>query len=48
VERRERLCLLVEDAMGKTVQRDVDAGEAEEGSEQFETSTVTELPDEED
>jgi hypothetical protein len=48
VERRDRLCALVEEAMGKTVQRDVDAGEAEEGSEQFETSMVTELLDEED
>jgi len=48
VERRERLCVLVEEAMGKTVQRDVDAGEAEEGSAQFETSMVTELLDEED
>ena len=48
VERRERLCVLVEEAMGKTVQRDVDAGEAEEGSEQFEASMVTELLDEED
>jgi len=47
-ERRERLCKLVEGATGKAVQRDVDDGEAEEMSEQFETSMVTELPDEED
>ncbi len=48
VERRERLCALVEEATGKTVQRDVEAGQAEESSEQFETSMVTELLDEED
>lgn len=48
IERRERLCALVEEATGKAVQRDVDAGEAEETSEQFETSMVTELPEEED
>jgi len=48
VDRRERLCALVERAVGKTVQRDVDAGEAEEDSEQFETSMVTESLDEED
>lgn len=42
------MCVLVEEAMGKTVQRDVDAGEAEEGSEQFEISMVSELLDEED
>jgi hypothetical protein len=40
--------VLVENATGKTVQRDVDAGEAEETSEQFETSMVTESLDEED
>lgn len=48
VERRERLCALVEEAMGKPVQRDVDTGEAAESSEQFETAMVTELLDEED
>ena len=48
VKRRERLCVLVETATGKTVQRDVDAGQAEETSAQFETSMVTELLDEED
>lgn len=36
VERRERLCQLIEHAMGKTVQRDVDEGQSTEGSEQFE------------
>lgn len=48
VERPERLCGLVEQAMGKSVQRDVDAGEAEETSEQFETSMVSESLGEED
>lgn len=48
VQRRECLCALVEQAMGKAVQRDVDAGEAEETSVQFETSMVSESPDEED
>lgn len=48
VKRRERLCALVEDATGKPVQRDIDAGEAEETSAQFETSMVTEALDEED
>jgi hypothetical protein len=48
LQRRERLCALVEEATGKVVQRDVDAGEAEETSEQFETSMVTESLDEED
>lgn len=36
VDRRERLCDLIEQAMGKSVQRDVDEGLATEGSEQFE------------
>jgi hypothetical protein len=48
VKRRERLCTLVEDATGKPVQRDIDAGEGEETSAQFETSMVTEALDEED
>ncbi|MDQ3759610.1 MAG: hypothetical protein M3331_06690, partial [Actinomycetota bacterium] len=48
VNRRERLCTLVEDATGKPVQRDVDTGEAGETSAQFETSMVTEALDEED
>lgn len=34
--RRERLCQLIEKAMGKTVQRDVDEGHSTEDSEQFE------------
>jgi len=34
--RRERLCLLIEAAMGKAVQRDVDEGHSTEDSEQFE------------
>ncbi len=46
-QRRERLCALVEQAMGKAVQRDIDAGDAGETSAQFETSMVTELLDEE-
>jgi hypothetical protein len=46
--RRERLCALVEQAMGKAVQRDVATGQAEETSEQFEASMVTEALDEED
>lgn len=36
VDRRERLCQLIERAMGKAVQRDVDEGRSMEGSEQFE------------
>lgn len=36
VNRRERLCQLIETAMGKAVQRDVDEGHSTEGSEQFE------------
>lgn len=35
-DRRERLCLMIEKAMGKVVQRDVDEGESTEGSEEFE------------
>jgi|GEM_PF-2399054 len=35
-DRRERLCLMIEEAMGKVVQRDVDEGESTEGSEEFE------------
>lgn len=40
--RREALCLLVEDAIGKSVQRDVDGGFAEEDSAQFELEEDTE------
>jgi hypothetical protein len=47
IERRERLCALIEEAMGKAVQRDVDEGEATETSVQFETSMVAELLGEE-
>jgi hypothetical protein len=36
VDRREKLCQLIEAAMGKAVQRDIDQGEATEGSEEFE------------
>lgn len=35
-DRRERLCLLIEGAMGKAVPRDVDEGRSTEGSEEFE------------
>lgn len=44
--RRERLCQLVEKAMGKAVPRDVDRGESEEDSAQFEITEIEELPDE--
>ncbi|SDU80844.1 hypothetical protein [Gordonia westfalica] len=47
VERRRRLCDLVEDAMGKAVPRDVGHG-AEEDSTQFEIAEIEELPDEVD
>lgn len=46
--RRERLCKLVEGAMGKAVPRDVASGLAEEDSAQFETAELEELPDETD
>ena len=45
IERRRRLCELVESAMGKTVPRDVDSGAAED-SMQFEITEIEELPDE--
>jgi len=41
-ERRERLCQLVENAMGKTVPRDLDQGEASENSSQFVDEAVAE------
>ena len=44
--RRERLCQLVEAAMGKAVPRDIDRGESEEDSAQFEIAEIEELPDE--
>ena len=43
INRRESLCLLVEEAMGKSVPRDVDAGAAEEDSSQFEGSEIEDL-----
>lgn len=46
VVRRENLCQLVEQAMGKAVPRDVDRGDAEEDSAQFEPAEIEELPDE--
>ena len=46
--RRERLCQLVEQAMGKAVPRDVDQGAAVEDSAQFEASEITETADEVD
>jgi hypothetical protein len=44
--RRERLCQLVEDAMGKAVPRDVDQGDATEDSARFESLEITESRDE--
>lgn len=38
--RREALCRLVENAIGKTVQRDIDQGNAEEDSAQFEADEL--------
>lgn len=38
--RRERICLMIEEAMGKKVQRDVDEGESLEGTEQFEPAVM--------
>jgi hypothetical protein len=46
VERRERLCQLVEKAMGKDVPRDVDRDESEEDSAHFQLAEIEELPDE--
>jgi hypothetical protein len=45
-ERRALLCDLVERAMGKSVPRDVDQGQAEEDSARFEIGEIEELPDE--
>ena len=45
VDRRERLCQLVEKAMGKAVQRDVDEGHSTESSEQFEPELEDRDPD---
>lgn len=47
-KRRELLCGLVEEAMAKAVQRDVDAGEAVEASDQFEPAMVAASADEVD
>jgi hypothetical protein len=44
--RRERLCQLVEAAMGKSVPRDVDQGAASEDSAQFDEAEVAESPEE--
>ncbi|QAY71607.1 DUF262 domain-containing protein [Xylanimonas protaetiae] len=43
-DRRELLCRLVEGAMGKAVQRDVEQGVAAEDSAQFEAEELTEDP----
>lgn len=40
--RRERLCLLVEQAMGKAVPRDIDQGHAQEDSSRFELADISE------
>lgn len=48
VERRERLCHLIESAMGKQVPRDASAGHAEEASGEFEAEFVVETPEEDD
>lgn len=47
LERRERLCRLIEDAMGKQVPRDASAGAAQESSAEFESTMASEAPDEE-
>lgn len=41
-DRRERLCVLIEDAMGKEVQRDIDQGDAQEVSDEFEGALIAE------
>lgn len=46
--RRERLCQLVEQAMGKAVPRDIERGDAEEDSSQFEIAEITETANEVD
>src|SRR5690606_10851625 len=45
-ERRERLCRLVERAMGKNVPRDLDQGDAEEDSSHFAETEVAETLEE--
>ena len=47
-DRREQLCLLIEAALGKTVQRDISAGMAEEDSSQFEEDSFAEENAEQD
>lgn len=42
--RREQLCRMVEQALGKPVQRDLDDGVPEEMSDQFEASMIDEIP----
>lgn len=46
--RRERLCELVEKAMGKAVPRDLDQGQAGETSAEFDEAMVSETAEEED
>lgn len=46
--RREALCQLVERAIGKTVQRDIDQGAAEEDSAQFESEELLDITTEAD
>ena len=46
--RRESLCKLVEEAMGKPVPRDVDAGQAQEDSSQFMSAEIAETLEEAD
>lgn len=48
IQRRERLCKLVEQAMGKAVPRDLDEGDAQESSAQFEPELIAESTEEED
>lgn len=47
-KRREALCQLVEAAIGKSVQRDIDQGYAEEDSAQFEPEELVEEPTSDD
>ena len=42
VQRRDRICQMIEGAMGKKVQRDVDEGESIEGAEEFEPEVIEE------
>lgn len=47
-ERRERLCMLVENAMGKAVPRDLNRGEAAEASDNFDAIEIAEMIEEQD